>query len=60
MDEVRNIHDMTEEERIRMTRGGNQQPRLTTLIGVCLDESGSMGTVDSEGGNKREAAIRAS
>lgn len=49
----------TDEDRLRFTRGGDPSGRLRTVIGVCLDESGSMGEDDPEGGNKREAAMRA-
>jgi uncharacterized protein YegL len=58
MTETRNVHEMSDEERVRFTRGGNQR-RLRTVVGVCLDESGSMGEPDGEGGNKKDATIRA-
>lgn len=46
-----------EEERLIFARMGGAR-RLRTVIGACLDESGSMGGKDIEGADKREAAIR--
>lgn len=49
---------MTEEERLRVQRPDHGR-RLLTAVGVCLDESGSMGERDFEGGDKYEAALHA-
>lgn len=47
-----------QEPRVIIARGDDER-RLITAIGVCLDRSGSMGQRDRDGGDKRDAAIAA-